>query len=108
MDRSEFHVLIKHCFLLIAKQWLDKCYPDSAPSRQMVKKLFADLKRGRTNTDDAERSGRLNSAVFSENIQKVHKMFLVDRKLKLRKIANTLKISEGNVLNNKSTIQRAI
>ena len=27
-----------------AKQWVDKCYPNSAPSRQMVEKCFADFK----------------------------------------------------------------
>jgi histone-lysine N-methyltransferase SETMAR len=63
----------------------------------MVEKWFADFKRGRTNTDDAERSGRPNSAVVPENIKKVHKMVLADRKLKLREIADTLKISEGSV-----------
>ena len=57
------------------KQWLEKCYPDSAPSRQMVKKWFANFKRGRTNTDDAERSDRQNSAVVPENIKKSTKWF---------------------------------
>ena len=73
MEKSEFRVLIKHCFLMgknsvQAKQWLDKCYPASAPSSQMVK-WFADFKRGRTNTNigGAERSGRPNSAVVPEN-----------------------------------------
>ena len=51
-----------------AKQWRGKCYPDSAPSRQMVEKWFADFKRSRTNTNDAERSGHPYSAVISENI----------------------------------------
>ena len=50
-----------------AKQWLDKYYPNSAPLRQMVEKWFADFKRGRTNTDDAERSDRPNLAVVPEN-----------------------------------------
>ena len=80
-----------------AKQWLDKCYPDSAPSRQIVEKWFADFKRGRTNTDDAERSARTNSAVVPKNMKKVYKMVLVDRELKLCEIADTLKISEGSV-----------
>ena len=102
MEKSEFRVLIKHCFLMgkkyrSSKQWLDKCYPDSAPSRQMVENWFADFKRGRTNTNDAERSDRTNSAVFPENIKKVSKMILVTRKLQLREIADTLRISEGSV-----------
>ena len=37
---------------------LDKCYSDSTLSRQMVNKWFVDFKSGRTNTDDAERSGQ--------------------------------------------------
>lgn len=36
----------------------------------MVEKWFADFKRGRMNTDDAERSGRPNSAFIPENIKK--------------------------------------
>ena len=63
----------------------------------MVEKWFADFKRGRTNTHDAERSGRPNPAVVPENIKKVHKMVLVDGKSKLCEIADTLKISEGRV-----------
>ena len=78
------------------KQGLCKCYTDSGPSRQIVEKWFSDFKLGCTNTDDAERSGRLNSAVVPENIKKVHKMVLADRKIKLREIADTLKISEGS------------
>ena len=62
-----------------AKQWLDKCYPDSAPSRQMVEKWFADFKRGRTNTNDAECSGCPNSAVVPENIKEVLNMVPADR-----------------------------
>ena len=103
MEKPEFRVMIKHYFLMEkntiqAKQWLDKCYPDSAPSRQTVEKCYADFKLGLTNTDDAERSDPSNSSVVPENIKKVHKMVLADRKLKLREITDTLKISEGSVL----------
>ena len=51
------------------KQWLDKHYPNSAPSRQMVEMWTAEFKRGRTSTNDAERSGRPNEAVIAENIK---------------------------------------
>ena len=80
-----------------ARQWLDKCYPDSALLRKMLEKWFADFKRGRTNTDDSERSGRPNSAGVPKNIKKSHKLILGDCKLKLHEIANTLKILEGSV-----------
>ena len=51
-------------------QWLDKSCSDSAASRQMVEKWFANFKRSHTNTDDAERSGPPNSAVVLENIKR--------------------------------------
>lgn len=82
---------------ITATAWLDKCYPDSVPSRQTVEKWFADFKRGHTDTDDAERSGRPIEVVTPENIKKVHRIVLENRKVKLREIADTLKISEGSV-----------
>ena len=80
-----------------AKQWLDKRYGDSAPGKSTIIDWYAEFKRGRTNADDAERSGRPKLAVVPENITKVHKIVLGGRKLKLRKIAHTLKISDDSV-----------
>ena len=102
MEKKEFLVLIKHCSLMDkntveAKQWLDKHYGDSAPGKSTIIDCYAESKRGRTNTDDAERSGRPKSAIVPENITKPHKIVLGDRKLKLHEIADTLKISEGSV-----------
>ena len=77
-----------------AKQWFDKCYGESAPGKSTIIDRYAEFKRDRTNTDNANRSGRPKSAVVPENITKVHKIVLSDRKLKLRDIADTLKISE--------------
>ncbi|XP_055310682.1 protein GVQW3-like, partial [Sitodiplosis mosellana] len=79
------------------RAWLEKCYSESAPSRQMVEKWFAEFKRGRSSTEDLPRSGRPNEAVTQENIKKVHKIVLADRKVKLQEIADTLKISKGSV-----------
>ena len=41
MEKSEFRVLIKHCFLMgkdtvKAKQWLE-CYSDTTPSKQQLR-----------------------------------------------------------------------
>ena len=80
---------------LEAKQWLDKPYGDSAPGKSTIINWYAEFKRGRTNTNDVERSGRSKSAVVPENVTKVYKIVLGDRKLKLHVIADTLKISEG-------------
>ena len=53
-----------------AKQWLKKCYGDSARSGTTIKRWFADFKRGRRDTNDAKHSGRPNEAVIPENIKK--------------------------------------
>ena len=102
MEKSEFHVLIKHYFLIgkntvLAKQWLHKCYSDSAPPETMVKRWYTDFERGHTNTNDAEHSGRPNSAGVPENTKKLHKLILANRKLKLHEIAEELNISKGSV-----------
>ena len=102
MKKSEFRVLIKHCFLMgkntvQAKQRLDKCYLDSALLETMVKRWYADFKQSCTNTNDAECSGCPNLAVVLENTKELHKLILADRKLKLHEIAEELKISEGSV-----------
>ena len=80
-----------------SKQWLSKRYGDAAPRKSTIIDWYAEFKRGCTNTNDAERSGRPKSAVVPENITKVHKMVLGDRKLKLCEITDTIKISEGKV-----------
>jgi len=101
MDQKKFRVLILHCFLMEkntvqAKEWLEKCYGDSAPSETTINRWFADFKRGRRDTGDAKRSGRPNEAVTPENI-KIHKIVLNDRKLKLRELADIVKISKERV-----------
>ena len=63
----------------------------------MAKRWYTDFKRGHADTNDAEHSGHPNSAVVLENTKKLHKLVLADHKLKLREIAEELKISEGSV-----------
>ena len=76
-----------------AKQWLDKGYGDSAPGKSTVIDWYAEFKRCSTNIDVAVHSDCQKSAVVPVNITKVHKIVLGDRKLKLREIFDTLKIS---------------
>ncbi|GFU97891.1 hypothetical protein TNCV_3509111 [Trichonephila clavipes] len=63
----------------------------------MVKRLYADLKRSQPDTIDAELTGHSNSSVFPENIKKVHKIILADRKLNLYDTEECLKVSKGSV-----------
>ncbi|KAF7284936.1 hypothetical protein GWI33_017415 [Rhynchophorus ferrugineus] len=71
MDQKQFRVLmmmVKNTFQ--AKQWLQKLYyTDSASSETIIKRWFADFKRGCRDTDDAERSGRSNEVVTPENVK---------------------------------------
>ena len=102
MEKSEFRVLIKHCFLIgkhtiQAKQWLNKCYSNSAPSETMVKRWYADFKCSHTHTNDAEPSGHPNVAVVPENTKKLHKLVLADSKLKLHEITEELKILGSSI-----------
>ena len=100
MEKSEFCVLIKHCFLMgkntvQTKQWLDKCYSDSAQLETMVKRWYADRV--------VHTQIMLNAQVTliwhlsQKTPKKLHKLILANRKLKLREIAEELKISEGSV-----------
>ena len=80
-----------------AQQWLAKCYGDSASSKTTIFRWYAEFKCGRTDTEDVERSGRPNEVVTPGTIKKVHQIVSENRKLKLREIADTLKISYGSV-----------
>lgn len=102
MDQKEFRVLIKHCFLMKkntvqTQEWLEKHYGTSAPSKTTICRWFSEFKSGRTNTEDAERSGRPIEATTPENIKKVHRIVLDDRKVKVREIADIVKISTERV-----------
>ncbi|XP_025160565.1 histone-lysine N-methyltransferase SETMAR-like [Harpegnathos saltator] len=100
MDKKEFRVLMKHCFSakkILLKPRLDKHYSDSAPGKPTVEKWFAKFKRGEMSIEDDARSGRPKEAVTDENIKKVHKIILNDRRVKLIDIAETLKISKERV-----------
>ena len=66
--------------------------------KKTICRWYADFKRGRTNTKDAERpSGRPTEVATPENTKKNLKIILSDRKVKLQEIANILKISKGTV-----------
>ena len=80
-----------------AQQWLEKSYGDSAPSKTTICLWYAKFKRGRTDTEDAERSGRPNEVVTPGTIKKVHQIVFENRKLKLREITATLKMSYGSL-----------
>ena len=101
MEKSEFRVLIKHCFLMgkntvQEKEWLDKYYLDSAPLKTTIKRWYADL-----NTV-VQTQMTLNTQVtqiqqLSWKTPKNFTLILAYCKLKLREIAEELNISEGSI-----------
>jgi hypothetical protein len=62
------------------KAWLDKLYLGSALAKSTVEKWFSKFKRGEMCNEGDARSGRPKEAVCDENIKKVHKTILNDRK----------------------------
>ena len=101
MEKSEFRVLIKHCFLIgkiLFKQSNDLISVIwTLLHQKQVKRWYADFKCSRTDTNDAERSGHPNLAVVPVNTNKLHKLVLADCKLKLCEIAKNLKIAGGSI-----------
>ena len=79
------------------QKWLEKHYSDSAPSKRSICYWYAEFKRGRTDTDDIPSTVRPNDAVIPENVEKTLKIIMSDRKVKVREIADILKISAGSV-----------
>ncbi|XP_076275166.1 uncharacterized protein LOC143206483 [Rhynchophorus ferrugineus] len=64
MEINEFRVLAKHCFLtgknsIQAKDWLDKCYGDSAPEDTNIINWYAEFKRDYKETNDVKTSEQL-------------------------------------------------
>ncbi|XP_033229066.1 uncharacterized protein LOC117180685 [Belonocnema kinseyi] len=51
-----------------AQQWLEKRYPVSSPSKSTIFRWYTEFKRGRTDPNDAEHSGRPLEAVTPENV----------------------------------------
>lgn len=85
------------------KEKMDNTLKDSAPSYLMIKRWVAVFKMGRTNTSDEPRSRRPVMMTTPETIEKIHRVVLEDRRLKLFKIAEAVNISKeraGNILNN--------
>ncbi|KAF7283126.1 hypothetical protein GWI33_001276 [Rhynchophorus ferrugineus] len=97
MGKKKFRVLINYCFLkgkytVEAKTWIDAEFPDTVPGKSNIKDWYAKFRHVEMSTNDSEHSGCPKEVVADENIYKIHKMILNDRKLKLNEIADTLKI----------------
>lgn len=81
------------------KKKLDAVLGVNSPSFKTVHKWIEEFKRGRTSCEDAARSGRPNEVTTEEMIEKVHKIVLADRRLKVRELAELVDISSERVHN---------
>ena len=74
MEKSEFHMLIKHFFLMekiLFKQSNGLISViQTLLSETTVERWYADFKHSRTDSNDAEHSGHPNLAVVPENMKK--------------------------------------
>ena len=92
MEESQFHVLIKHYFLMRrnivwTEQWLHKYYGESFLLRQIVAKWIGEFKQVCTSTNDAERSGRPKDVTTTEIIHNIHDFVLDYSKVEVRELA---------------------
>ncbi|KAF7286300.1 hypothetical protein GWI33_006172 [Rhynchophorus ferrugineus] len=73
MDKKEFRLLIKYCFLkgkntVEAETWLDADFPDTSSGKSTIKDRYVKFRRGEMSTEVGERSGRPKEIVINENI----------------------------------------
>ena len=58
---------------------------------------MAEFVQGRTSCQDEHRSGWPNEVTTTEIVKKIHKMVLDDRRLKVRELANMVRISNSAI-----------
>lgn len=102
MENKEFRAVIKHFYMKgytpqLIKDELDSVHGDNAPSYSTVKSWVQQFKMGRSSTEDEQRSGRPKTATTIENIRKIFNEVTKDRRIKLRELADIVKIHEKQV-----------
>ncbi|UYV72608.1 hypothetical protein LAZ67_10000042, partial [Cordylochernes scorpioides] len=70
---------------------------EDAPSYSTVKKWVVAFKLGRNSTEDEHRPGRPVESVTQENIDKIHDLIMLDRRMTVRQIEETLGIPKTTV-----------
>lgn len=76
---------------------LKNIYTDSAPHRTTVCRWANEFKRGRQSIEDDPRSGRPATSQNEENIDKIEKIVMEDRRITIDQLADILKISSGSI-----------
>ncbi|XP_048259394.1 histone-lysine N-methyltransferase SETMAR-like [Haliotis rufescens] len=100
MDKSEYRAVIK--FLVLEDQSAKKVeerltavYGESSTIKRWVK----EFQRGRESLEDDARSGRPSTSTSPENIDTVHKLVMVNRRITLHELEETTGLSYGSIHN---------
>ncbi|KAF7267405.1 hypothetical protein GWI33_019364 [Rhynchophorus ferrugineus] len=75
MNKKDFRVLVKYCFLkgkntVEGKTSLNSEFPDTAPGKSTIKDRNAKFRRGETSTEVGEHNGHPKELVTEGNIKK--------------------------------------
>lgn len=95
MEKSEFRVLIKHCFLkgkntVQVLQWLEKCYLESALSKTTVYDGEIEFMHSHTSNFVDKPPNCSKWVVFEEIIKNIHDMISYEPKVIMRRIAKAI------------------
>ena len=102
MEKEEFHAVIKHFYL---KKWsaakikaeLDEVRADAAPTLKTVYFWINKFKRGRMSTKDEARPGRPVEATAQKMIEKIYRIIMEVRRIKVHEIVEIVEIVEISV-----------
>lgn len=82
---------------VLSLERLKSALGESAPSRATIFRWFNEFKRGKTNLEDDDRSGRPQTAVTAENVWTTEMLVRDDPRITYRDIENILGISSVSV-----------
>ena len=102
MDKTEYRAVIK--FLVLegqsskqVEERLTSVYGQSSPSSSTIKRWVKEFQRGRESLEDDPRSGRPTTSASPENIEKVHKLVIENRRISLYELEEATGISYGSI-----------
>ncbi|XP_060845908.1 protein GVQW3-like [Rhopalosiphum padi] len=78
---------------------LQKAYGESAMKKTSVYEWYKRFQDGREDVEDDERFGRPSMSIIDENVKKVGKMVMNDRRIRIREVADEVGISIGSCHN---------
>ncbi|KAE9536204.1 hypothetical protein AGLY_007427 [Aphis glycines] len=74
-------------------EMLQKAYGQSVMKKTSVYEWYKRFQDGREDVEDDERSGRPSTSIIDENVKKVEKMVMNDRRITIREVADEVGIS---------------